>query len=166
MKTFKIDEGSVPKHCRPSTLRNPRWVGVWIDFNWVRIRRRLVHVTILIPSPPPNEKRRQEKNNDKTSQRLTGRRGEAQNKQPVVFPLVFAPSLTARGTNVSVCSWGCSATFGHCFLKRTRGVNEVQQPLCKSRLLTRRRRYDDASVPVCVFVYVRARASASLCGGD
>lgn len=165
MKTLKIDEGSVPKHCQPSTLHNPHWVGFWIDLNLVRIKRRLVHVTILIP-PPPQRKEKKRKNDDKTSQRLTGTRGEAQNKQPVVFPLMFAPSLTARGTNVSVCSWGCSATFGHCFLKRTRGVNEVQQPLCKSRLLTRHRRHDDASALVCVFVYVRARASASLCCGD
>lgn len=54
----------------------------------------------------------------------------------------------SSGTNVSVCSWGCSATFGHCCLNRTRGVNEVQQPLCKTRLFTRHRRYGEECVCV------------------
>lgn len=68
------------------------------------------------------------------------------------------------GTNVSVCSWGCSTTFGHCFLKRTRGVNEVQLLLCKSRLFTRHCRYNDTCTPMCACV--RACTSPSLCCGD
>lgn len=157
MKTLEIDEGSLLKHHRPSKLHNPQSVGFWIHFNSVRIRRRLVRGTL--PIPPQRKEKKGERKHDKTSKRPK-RRGPEQ--AGGCFPLMFALSLTARGTNVSVCSWGCSATFGRCFLKRTTGVNEVQRPLCKSRLRTRHRRYGDASV----LVYGRARASASLCCGD
>lgn len=80
----------------------------------------------------------------------SSRRGKEQAASCFLTDVCFVPD--SPGTNVSVCSWGRSATFGHCFLKRTRGVNEVQQPLCKNRLCTRHCRYYDACTPMCVCV--------------